>query len=244
LSTLKWNPLLSRDGGKGGVINGVRFFIFADTNIASPANGTTQGTFEGFVSNSVAIDVGLNAVNSKPLLLQDGVGEWSNNVGTMRNWIPLTTGEQKYNQLYQAKGQRYGMWPITSVTPVDNNTSVMWAPIVYTNANYTSGTVTFPYGGSTQMLVTIPNLSVGGPVASRPNPLMWSKSDVQWGCVGGIRSWGPSGVGGLDGKVYVFGAVTSGMLLARVNASSVTDKSQVCSQDGYDLWTTLTSTLV
>lgn len=235
---------MSRDGGKGGVINGVRFFIFADTNIASPANATTQGTFQGFVSNSVAIDVGLNAANGKPLLLQDGAGEWSNSAGTMRNWIPLTSGEQKYNQMYQTKGQRYGMWPVTSVIPVTGATSVMWSPIVYTNANSTSGTYTFPYGGSTQVLVTIPNPSVGGPVAERPNPLMWGKDDVEWGCIGGIRSWGPSGVGGSDGKIYVFGAVTNGMLLARVNAASVTDKSQVSSQHGCDMRTMLTYTSV
>lgn len=227
LQPLKWNPLLSRDGGRGGVINGVRFFIFADTNIASPANGSQQGSFEGFVSNSVAIDVGLNAANGKPIMLQDGVGEWSNNVGTMRNWIPLTTGEQAYNQLYQTKGQRYAMWPTSSVTPITNDTSVMWSPMVYSDINSTSGTATFPYAGATQALVTVPNLEVGGPVAQRTNTLMWGQNDVEWGCIGGVRIWGPSGLGGSDGTIYVFGAVTYGLLMARVAADSVTDKSQV-----------------
>lgn len=179
------------------------------------------------MSNSIAVDVGLNAVKSKPLLIQDGAGEWTNNVGTMRNWVPLTTGEQRYNQLFQNKGQRYGIWPTTSTTALTNDTAVMWAPIIYSNINTTAGTVTFPYVGSTQIFVTVPNAAVGGPVAERTVPMMWGNNDVEWGCVGGIRSWGPSGVGGTDGKVYIFGVVTNGLLLARVDATNVKTKSKV-----------------
>lgn len=242
MKPLKYNPLLSRDGGKGGNINGVNFFIFADTDIASPANGSTLGTFEGFVSNSVAVDVGLGPASGKALTIQDGAGEWCNNAGTMRGFIPMTTGEQKYNTLFETKGQRYAIWPETSIIPVTNDTAVMFAPIIYSDSNTTSGTVTFPYAGSTQVLVTIPNPDAGGPVATRPNPLMWGSTDVEWGCVGGIRSWGASGVGGTDGNIYIFGAVTKGLLMARVPAVSVTDKTQYEYYAGSGNWTTTVPT--
>lgn len=93
LQKLDYQPNLSRDAGKGGVLCGQKMFIFADTGISSPAIAGVPGTFEGFVSNSVATDVGLAGAFGKPLTIQDGIGGWSGTAGNMRGFIPLTQGE-------------------------------------------------------------------------------------------------------------------------------------------------------
>ena len=93
LQKLQYQPNLSRDAGKGGVLCGQKMFIFADTGISSPAIGGVPGSFQGFVSNSVATDVGLAGAQGKPLAIQDGIGEWSGTAGNMRGFIPLTQGE-------------------------------------------------------------------------------------------------------------------------------------------------------
>lgn len=85
--------------------------------------------------------------------------------------------------------------------------------------NYASGIAAYPLVGVTLSTVTTPG--IGGPVANRIAPLMWGANDVEWGTVGGIRSWGPSGPGGSDGSVYVFGATSNGLLLAKVAPANV-----------------------
>lgn len=219
LQPLQYQPGLSRDGGKGGALNGVKMFIFADTGISSPATSNSPGNFEGFVSNSIAIDVGAHGASGKGLAIADGVSEWANDAGGMRGFIPMTAGEQAYNAHNAGNGQRYAIWPESSIIPLTNSTAALFAPIVYTNVNYTSGNASFTLVGVT--LSTISVSSIGGPVATRVAPLMWGATDVQWGCVGGIRSWGASGVGGTDGSVYVFGATLNGLLLARVAAADI-----------------------
>lgn len=219
LAPVKYQPGLSRDGGKGGTLNGVKMFIFADTGISSPATSTTLGSFEGFVSNSVAVDVGMNGANGQALSIQDGISQWSNDAGTMRGFLPMTTGEQAYNSKNAGNGQRYAIWPESSIIPLTNTTAALYAPIIYTNVNYTTGSASFPYVGVTLSTISVP--TIGGPVANRVAPLMWGANDVEWGCVGGLRSWGPSGVGGTDGSVYIFGAKTGGLLLAKVAATDI-----------------------
>ena len=61
---------------------------------------------------------------------------------------------------------------------------------------------------------------------------MFSQDEVQWGSIGGIRSWGSSGVGGTDGRVYLFGLTSAGLLLARTSPASVVDRSQYTYWDG------------
>ena len=225
LTPLKEIPHLSRDGGKGGMLNGEHLFIFCDTGSYSPPTSAVDGNFLGFVSSSVAIDVGMDGLSGKALKLQDGIGEWSDNVGRMRGFAPLTTGEVAYNQAVQGNGQRYAVWPESSIIPLDAETGIIYAPIVYDNVNMATKAAVFTYTGST--LLTITAGGKGGPVAERTVKKIFNQDEVEWGCAGGLRSWGASGIGGDDGKVYLFGNVAGGLLVARTSPGNVADRDSV-----------------
>lgn len=225
LSPLTDTPHLSRDGGKGGMLNGEHLFVFCDTGSYSPPTSTINGNFLGFVSSSVAIDVGMNGLSGNTLELQDGIGEWSDNVGRMRGFAPLTTGEVAYNEALQGNGQRYAIWPESSIIPLDATTAIIYAPIVYDNVNMATKAAVFTYTGST--LLTITAGGKGGPVAERSVSKIFDQDEVEWGCAGGLRSWGASGVGGNDGNVYLFGNIAGGLLVARTSAATVGDRDSV-----------------
>ena len=225
LTDLTDTPHLSRDGGKGGIINGEHLFVFCDTGSYSTTTDNTNGNFLAFVSSSVATDVGMYALYGNPIHLQDGIGEWSDNVGRMRGFSPLTAGEQGYNLAMQGNGQRYAIWPEASLIPLDSQNSLLYAPIVYDNVDETTGTATFTYTGATLLTVTAGNTA--GPSAERTVDRLFEETEVEWGCVGGIRSWGPSGIGGSDGTVYIFGNVAGGLLLAKTTPDSVADRNSV-----------------
>lgn len=225
LSPLTETPHLSRDGGRGGMVNGEHLFIFCDTGSYSTTTSTSDGNFLGFVSSSVATDVGMNGLSKKVLNLQDGIGGWSDNAGRMRGFAPLTAGEMAYNQEMQGAGQRYAVWPESDIIPLDATTGIIYAPIIYDNVNRQTKAAVFTYTGAT--LLTITAGGKGGPVAQRTVDKMFEQDEVEWGCAGGIRSWGPSGIGGDDGKVYLFGGVAGGLLLARTTPAKVADKNSV-----------------
>ena len=238
LKPLTHAPHLSRDGGKGGMVNGEHLFIFCDTGSYSPPTSAVNGDFLGFVSSSVAIDVSMNGLGGKALELQDGIGEWSDNVGRMRGFAPLTLGELAYNQAVQGNGQRYAIWPESSIIPLDATTGMIYAPIVYDNVNMATKAAVFTYTGSTLLKITAGGK--GGPVAERSVNKLFDQDEVEWGCIGGLRSWGASGVGGDDGKVYLFGNVAGGLLVARTSPATVADRDSVCSIDVYHLHSMLT----
>ena len=218
-------PHLSRDGGKGGTLNGEHLFFFCDTGSYSPPTSTVEGNFLGFVSSSVAIDVGMNGLSGEALRLQDGIREWSDNVGRMRGFAPLTTGEMAYNEAVQGNGQRYAIWPESSLIPLDATTGIIYAPIVYDDVNMATKAAVFTYTGSTLLKITAGGK--GGPVAERSVKKIFNQDEVEWGCVGGLRSWGASGIGGDDGSVYLFGNVVGGILVARTSPATVGDRDSV-----------------
>ena len=218
-------PHISRDGGKGGYLNGQNVFIFCDTGSYANTTEVSNGEFLGFVSSSVAIDIGMNGLQGNPLYLQDGMGQWSDEDGRMRGFSPLTSGEMGYNLADQANGQRYAVWPEASFVSLDSESAVLYAPIVYDNVNRATGSANFTYTGTTLLTITIDGK--GGPIAERTVDRLFDGNEVEWGCTGGIRSWGPSGVGGQDGKVYVFGEVTGGLLLARTGHGTVANRDSV-----------------
>ena len=225
LSPMTQTPHLSRDGGKGRMLNGEHLFIFCDTGSYSPPTSTVVGKFLGFVSSSVAIDVGMDGLSGKALKLQDGIGEWSDNVGRMRGFAPLTKGEVAYNEAVQGNGQRYAIWPESSIIPLNATTGIIYAPIVYDNVNMATKAAVFTYTGSA--LLTITAGGKGGPVAERSVKKIFNQDEVEWGCAGGLRSWGASGVGGHDGKVYLFGIVAGGILVARTSPANIGDRDSV-----------------
>ena len=225
LGTLTNTPHLSRDGGRGGMVNGEHLFIFCDTGSYTTTTSKSNGDFLGFVSSSVAIDVGMKGLNGGALSLQDGIGEWSDNAGRMRGFAPLTDGEWAYNQAMQGQGQRYAVWPESDIIPLDATSGIIYAPIVYDNVNEATKAAVFTYTGTT--LLTITAGGKGGPVAERTVAKMFQQDEVEWGCAGGIRSWGASGIGGDDGSVYLFGNVAGGVLLARTSPQKIADVTSV-----------------
>ena len=229
LKSLTNKPHLSRDGGKGGVLNGEHLFIFCDTGSYTPPSSTVDGDFLGFVSSSVAIDVGMNGLDGKALDLQEGRGVWSDSAGRMRGFAPLTSGELAYNLALQGNGQRYAIWPESSIIPLDATTGIIYAPIVYDNVNMATKAAVFTYTGST--LLSITTGGKGGPISERSVNKIFHQDEVEWGCAGGLRSWGASGIGGDDGKVYLFGNVAGGLLVGRTSATTVDDRDSVCSDD-------------
>ena len=242
LKSLTNKPHLSRDGGKGGVLNGEHLFIFCDTGSYTPPSSTDNGEFLGFVSSSVAIDVGMNGLGGKALDLQDGIGEWSDSAGRMRGFAPLTSGELAYNLALQGNGQRYAIWPESSFIPLDATTGIIYAPIVYDNVNMATKATVFTYTGST--LLSITTGGKGGPIAERSVNKIFYQDEVEWGCVGGLRSWGASGIGGDDGKVYLFGNVAGGLLVGRTSPTTVDDRDSVYSLNVQYLCSILTYDIV
>lgn len=225
LTPLKITPHLSRDGGQGGCINGQHIFLFCDTGSYSTTTSTSNGNFLGFVSSSLAVDTGMNGLYGKPLALQDGIGAWSDDVGRLRGLAPLTEGELAYNAVMGGKGQRYAIWPESSLIPLDAGSSLVFAPIIYDNVNFATRATVFTYVGATLLSVT--SGGEGGPIAVRKVERLFTEDEVEWGCAGGIRSWGPSGIGGTDGRIYVFGNVEDGILLARTSPENVADRDSV-----------------
>lgn len=225
LTPLKNTPHLSRDGGRGGYLNGQHLFVFCDTGSYTTTTPDTNGDFLGFVSSSVAVDTGMNGLKGNPLTIQDKIGVWSDDVGRMRSFAPLTEGEQSYNVVMQGKGQRYAIWPESSIIPLDAGTAIVYAPIVYDNVNHKTKTSVFNYTGTTLLSITVPGK--GGPIAERVAKKIFEEDEIEWGCSGGIRSWGPSGIGGVDGKVYLFGNVRGGLLLGRTSPLEITDRDSV-----------------
>ncbi|KAI4262609.1 MAG: hypothetical protein L6R42_002213 [Xanthoria sp. 1 TBL-2021] len=229
LAPLKNVPHISRDGGRGGYLNGQHIFMFCDTGSYSGTSSGQNGDFLDFVSSSVAVDVGMNALAGSPIYLQDGIGAWSDNVGRQRGFAPLTQGEQAYNLAMQGQGQRYAVWIESSLIPLDAETGIIYAPIIYDEVDLVTRAAHFTYTGNT--LLTITAGGRGGPIAQRPVRKLFDQDEPEWGVAGGLRSWGPSGVGGKDGKVYLFGGVSGGMLMARVTPDTVSNR------DAYEYWT-------
>lgn len=220
-------PHLSRDGGKGGEINGSHIFIFCDTASFTTTNETHNGSMVSFVSSSVALDSGMNGLDGDALNLVDGIGEWQDDVGRLRGYAPMTTGEEAFNIALSGNGYRYAVWPETSFIPLNKTHSIQYASLVYDEVNMTTQAATFTSLGNTLLTVWVDQTY--GPAAQRTVNRLFNQDEVAWGSIGGIRAWGSSGVGGPDGKVYVFGkaADDKGLLLARTTAFGIADRSQV-----------------
>lgn len=225
LAPLTTMPHISRDGGKGGFLNGQHLFIFCDTGSYTTTTDNTNGNFLGFISSSCATDTGMHALFGQPITLEDGIGEWSDSAGRMRGFAPMTQGEESYNLALQGQGYRYAIWPESSLIPLNRTSALIYAPIVYDVVNQQTRATQFTYTGST--LLTVTAGGPGGPIAERTVNRLWNQDEVEWGCIGGIRSWGPMGIGGPDGRVYIFGNVRGGLLLARTDASDVADRNSV-----------------
>jgi hypothetical protein len=224
LANMSGLPHLSRDGGKGCCINGTNIFIFCDT-------ATFQdGTMNGFVSSSVAVDFTANGLDGKPIVLVDQLGEWQDDVGRMRGLSPMTTAEEAFNIQLSGQGYRYAVWPESSPIPLNETHALLYASLVYDEVDMSTQAANFTTLGNTLLIVSID--PVYGPGAQRVVNQMFQENEVGWGSLGGLRSWGRSGVGGMDGMLYLFGQVDEGVLVARTNPFGITDRLTYSYWDG------------
>jgi hypothetical protein len=221
LSIIPTSPVISRDGGRGGYINGDQIFVFCDTSTYVPSGGQVPLSFR---SNSVSVDQGRLATGGVAAVLTDPIGQWQNSTGTQRGFIPLTQGEDAYNIGMQAKGYRYAIWSGSSLIPYNCSTAVLYAQLVFVTP-----LLTFTHVGNTLLYVKTDKLN--GPIATRKVDLMFKQTEISWGSFGAIRSWGTDGIGGNTGKVYLIGAIgVSSLVVARVNAATIETKST------YEYW--------
>ncbi|KIW73239.1 hypothetical protein PV04_01373 [Phialophora macrospora] len=229
LSDMKAAPHMSRDGGKGGTINETHIFVFCDTASFSDGQGMV-----GFVSSSVATDDGMKALYGEPLDLVDNLGEWQDDVGRMRGFAPMTTGEESFNIDLSGKGYRYAVWPESSLIPFNASHALLYPALVYDVVDMSNQAAVFNNVGNTILLVSVD--PTYGPTAQRVVPQLYNQDEVTFGTLGGIRSWGPAGKGGNDGHIYLFGKGDNGVLVARTVPSGVTDLSTYEYWNG-DSWT-------
>jgi hypothetical protein len=224
LANMSGLPHLSRDGGKGGCINGTHVFIFCDT-------ATFQdGNMNGFVSSSIAVDTTLNGLNGNAIVLVDQIGEWQDDVGRMRGLSPMTTAEEAFNIQLSGQGYRYAVWPESSPILLNDTHALLYASLVYDEVDMSTQAANFTTLGNTVLVVSIDPFY--GPGAQRVVNQMFQESEVAWGSLGGLRSWGKSGVGGMDGMLYLFGQVDEGVLVARTDPFGITNRSAYSYWDG------------
>lgn len=218
-------PHLSRDGGKGGELDGHRIFIFCDTASFTTTNETHKGDMVGFMSSSVAIDENWNGIMGKPLSLVDGIGQWNDDVGRLRGYSPMTYGEESFNIALSGQGYRYAVWPMSSIIPLNKTHALQYAALVYAEVNMATQEAKFTTLGNTLLTVYLDENY--GPSAERTVKRLFNQGEVNWGTIGGVRSWGSEGIGGMNGKVYVFGQTPQGVLVARTEPGRVADRDSV-----------------
>ncbi len=228
LADLSVVPHLSRDGGKGGELDGHQLFIFCDTASFTTTNTTHKGEMVGFTSSSVAVDEGWNGVSGKALSIVDGIGQWNDDVGRMRGYSPMTHGEESFNIALSGNGYRYAVWPMSSIIPLNKTHALQFAALVYDQVNMSTQDANFSTIGNTLLTISVDEKY--GPTAERTVKRLFKEGEVMWGTIGGIRSWGSQGIGGMDGKVYLFGENSQGVLVARTDSKKVADRDSVRGQ--------------
>ncbi|KAK5418548.1 hypothetical protein LTR06_002298 [Exophiala xenobiotica] len=227
-ANMKVVPHMSRDGGKGGTINSTHIFVFCDT--ASFQIDGTSNQMVGFVSSSVATDDGMKALLGQPLDLVDNLGEWQDDVGRMRGFAPMTTGEESFNIALSGDGYRYAVWPESSLIPLNASHALLYPALVYDVVDMSTQSAVFHDLGNSILLVSVDEKY--GPTAQRVAKQLYQQNQVTFGTLGGIRSWGSSGVGGNSGNIYLFGQTDHGVLVARTTPNSFTDLSTYTYWDG------------
>lgn len=238
LAEMKSVPQISRDGGRGGSINGTQIFVFCDTKSVQIDNTSDSGQLVSFVSSSVATDSGMNALDGKPIELVDNLGEWQDDVGRMRGFAPMTLGEQSYNVAISGSGYRYAIWPDSSLISLNASHALLYPTLVFDIDKQIEAPVFNEIGNSLLLVHVDPTY---GPVADRIENQLFKQGEIAFGTIGGIRSWGPQGVGGNDGYIYLFGQrkgrvgvspSTNGVLVARTTPSDVNNLSAYTYWDG------------
>ena len=229
IAQMKTTPHTSRDGGKGGNVNGSNIFVFCDTG------NYYQDEMLGFVSSSVAVDHNMNALDGKAITLVDRLGEFQDDVGRMRGFAPLTEGEEAFNTALSGDGYRYAVWPESAPITLNSTHALMYANLIYDNVDMDTQAYNLTNIGNTLLLVSVD--STYGPYASRIVNQLFVQHQVAYGSLGGFRAWTDSGVGSNDGTLYLFAHVQNGVMVAKTSASSYTDLTTYKFWDGHK-WNT------
>ncbi|RMD40985.1 hypothetical protein DV735_g4152, partial [Chaetothyriales sp. CBS 134920] len=222
LQTMKTTPKLSRDGGKGGMLNGTHIVFFCDTGV------TSDGQLVSLVSSSVTTDITMNGLQDKALELVDNLGEWQDDVGRMRGFAPMTVGEESFNTAMAGLGYRYAIWPESSPIPINLTHSLIYGSIVYADVDMSSQEYQLSPVGNTVLVIT--NDQIWGPHASRPVVQLFQQEEITYGSLGGFRAWGVDGPGSEDGEIYLFGRAPDGVFVAKTIPSAYTLR------DSYSFW--------
>lgn len=223
-------PRISRDGGRGGKINGTNVFVFCDTSTFGEEKDSILGYMNGFVSSSVAVDKDMLGISYKPLILENTIGQWQDDVGRMRGWAPMTQGEEAFNTAISGQGYRYAVWPNSSPISLNASHAIIYASLVYLEVDMQDqSSPRYTSLGNTLLLIHID--PVYGPHAARLQNQFFTQDDINWGSLGGVRSWSASGTSDLNGSVYLFGQGDAGILVSKVVAVDFKDKSK------YQYWT-------
>ncbi|KAK5955253.1 hypothetical protein OHC33_003935 [Knufia fluminis] len=231
LAEMTVTPRLSRDGGRGGNINGTNVFIFCDTSTYGEDKNPIFGYLNGFVSSSVAVDESMNALDGGSLSLINSLGQWQDDVGRMRGWVPMTTGEEAFNTAISGQGYRYAVWPNSSPISLNDTHAIIYAPLVYLEVDMQDqSSPRYTSLGNTLLLISID--PAYGPHADRLQNQFFTKDEVNWGSLGGIRGWSANGQESMDGDVYVFGQAETGILLGKVAASKFSDRDEYAYWNG------------
>ena len=235
LAEMTVTPRLSRDGGRGGNINGTNVFVFCDTSTYGKDRDPMLGYLNGFVSSSVAVDESMNALNGKSLNLNNSLGQWQDDVGRMRGWVPMTIGEEAFNTAISGQGYRYAVWPNSSPISLNNTHALIYAPLVYLEVDMQDqSSPRYTSLGNTLLLISID--PIYGPHADRLENQFFKQDEVNWGSLGGIRAWSSKDQDSLDGDIYVFGQADGGILLGKVAAQKYDDRDQYTYWNG-ESWT-------
>lgn len=222
ISNMTVIPRISRDGGRGGNVNGTNIFIFCDTSTYGQAKDPTLGYLNGFVSSSVAVDRTMNALNDQPLSLDNTLGQWQDDVGRMRGFVAMTIGEEAFNIAVSGQGYRYAVWPNSSPISLNTSHAIMYAPLVYLEVDMQDQSST-SYTSLGNTLLSISVDPIYGPHADRLYNQFFQADQVSWGSLGGIRAWSSSGQNSPDGSIYLFGQADNGVLIGKVPAKSYND---------------------
>lgn len=218
-------PRISRDGGRGGKVDGTNIFIFCDTSTYGEVKDPTLGYLNGFVSSSIAVDESMNALSGNALNLINSLGQWQDDVGRMRGWVPMTTGEEAFNVAISGKGYRYAVWPNSSPISLNQTHAIIYAPLVYVQVDMQDqSSPGYTSLGNTLLLVSID--PVYGPHADRLHNQFFTQDEVSWGSLGGIRAWTSTGQDMIDGEIYLFGQAGEGVVVSKVSANDFTDRDK------------------
>ena len=233
IKDMSTTPVISRDGGKGGVVNGTNIFLFCDTSIHS------NGQFVAFVSSSVATDEDMNGLQDKSLTLVDHIGEWQDDVGRMRGFAPMTDGEEAYNKAVSGDGARYAVWPESAPIALNSSTSLIYASLVYDEVDMNNQeNYNLTYFGNTLLETRVdPKF---GPYADRVLPQLFHEGQIPFGSLAGFRAWGKEGKGGNDGEIMLFGKAPDhkvpGVYAAKTNCHDYKNLDSYTYWNGHE-WT-------